>query len=101
MPLRAVVLAMTMAGLAGAVQARDLRPDEVDRLQGAGRLQQIERLDAAALAKHPGGRIESGEFEEEYGRYLYQVDLRDSQGLEWDIELDAASGDVLSDHRDD
>ena len=38
--------------------------------------------------------------EEEYGKYIYQVELRDPQGLEWDLELDAVSGQLLKDHQD-
>jgi len=40
------------------------------------------------------------ELEEEYGKYIYQVELRDPQGIHWDVELDAVSGQVLKDHQD-
>ena len=44
---------------------------------------------------------EETELEEEYGRYIYQVELRDAQNVQWDLELDATTGQVLQDHRDD
>jgi uncharacterized membrane protein YkoI len=28
------------------------------------------------------------------------VDLRDADGIEWDLELDATSGEVLKNHQD-
>jgi uncharacterized membrane protein YkoI len=39
--------------------------------------------------------------EEEYGRYIYQVEVRDAQGVQWDVELDATNGQVLKNQRDD
>ncbi len=92
----ASVIAMT----AGIAQARDLGPDEALRLRDAGTIVSFEKLNATAVAKHPGSTITETELEEEYGKYIYQVELRDPQGLNWDLELDAVSGAVLKDHQD-
>lgn len=94
-------LAIALAASATLAQARDLGPDEALRLRDAGTVKNFEQLNAAAQAKHPGAKIEGTELEEEYGRYLYQVELRDAQGVQWDVELDAVSGEVLKDHQDD
>lgn len=83
-----------------AVQARDLGPDEALRLRDAGTIQSFEKLNQTALAEHPGAKITDTELEEEYGRYIYQVELRDAQGVEWDIEIDAVSGKILKHHQD-
>jgi len=56
--------------------------------------------DAAALGKHPNGVIGETELEQEYGKYVYKVELRDGQGKQWDVDLDASSGAVLSDLED-
>ncbi|MNY47774.1 Peptidase propeptide and YPEB domain protein [compost metagenome] len=61
----------------------------------------FEKLNTAAIAKHPGSTVEETELEDEYGRYVYQVELRDAQGVQWDLELDATSGQILKDHQDD
>ncbi|NQD92414.1 peptidase [Pseudomonas sp. CrR25] len=98
------VAALTVAALtvaAGIAQARDLGPDEALKLRDAGTLQPFDKLNAAALALHPGGTLEETELEEEYGRYIYQVDVRDQQGLQWDVELDATNGQVLKNRQDD
>ncbi len=92
----ASVIAMT----AGIAQARDLGPDEALRLRDAGTIVSFEKLNATAIAKHPGSTITETELEEEYGKYIYQVEMRDPQGVEWDLELDAVSGAVLKDHQD-
>ncbi len=100
--MKSTLLLMSALSLAaGLAQARDLGPDEALKLREAGTIQSFDQLNAAALAKHPGAVVEETELEQEHGRYLYQVDLRDSQGVQWDVQLDATSGAVLQDHQDD
>ncbi|MOA25610.1 Peptidase propeptide and YPEB domain protein [compost metagenome] len=99
--LTALFAIATLAATAGIAQARDLGPDEALKLRDAGTIQSFEKLNAAALAKHPGGTINETELEEEYGRYIYQVELRDAKGVQWDLELDATSGEILKNHQDD
>ena len=53
------------------------------------------------LWEFPGGKVEDTELEQEHGRYVYQVELRDAQGVQWDVELDATNGQILQEHRDD
>ncbi|MCY1292288.1 Peptidase propeptide and YPEB domain protein [compost metagenome] len=98
--LTALFAAAAIAATA-AVQAHDLGPDEALRLRDAGTIQSFEKLNAAAIAKHPGSTVTESELEQEYGRYIYQVELRDPQGLRWDLELDATDGKILKDHQDD
>ncbi|MBC3366040.1 PepSY domain-containing protein [Pseudomonas sp. SWRI154] len=84
----------------GLAQARDLSPSEAQNLLDAGTIQPIEKLNAAALAKHPGATLTDTELEEEYGKYRYKVDLLDAEGIEWDLELDAVTGKELKNHQD-
>lgn len=98
--LTALFAASIIGMTASIAHARDLGPDEALRLRDAGTIVSFEKLNATALAKHPGARITETELEEEYGKYIYQVELRDPQGIEWDLELDAVSGQILKDHQD-
>lgn len=98
LPALFAVAALTVTGIA---QARDLGPDEALKLRDAGTIQSFEKLNAAAMAKHPGATVEDTELEQEHGRYIYQVELRDAQGVQWDLDLDASTGEVLQDQRDD
>lgn len=91
----------TLSLFGGLAQARDLGPDEALKLRDAGSIQPFEALNDAALALHPGGKIEESELEEEYGRYIYQLDIRDAQGVKWDVELDASSSQILNNRQDD
>lgn len=87
--------------LAGSIQARDLGPDEALKLRDSGTIQSFEKLNELALAQHPGGLIRDTELENEYGRYIYQLEVVDTKGVEWDLELDASSGEILKNHQDD
>ncbi|KAI2669451.1 MULTISPECIES: PepSY domain-containing protein [unclassified Pseudomonas] len=98
--LTALITASIIGMTASIAHARDLGPDEALRLRDAGTIVSFEKLNATALTKHPGSSITETELEEEYGKYIYQVELRDPQGLDWDLELDAVSGQVLKDHQD-
>lgn len=94
--MTAVALAMT----ANLLHAKDLGPDEVLRLKDSGVIQSFEKLNAVALAAHPGSTITDTELESEYGKYVYQVELRDTKGIEWDLELDAVTGQIYKNHQD-
>ncbi|WP_433736181.1 PepSY domain-containing protein [Pseudomonas putida] len=98
--LTALSIASLIGLTASLAHARDLGPDEALRLRDAGTIVSFEKLNATALAKHPGATVTETELKEEYGKYIYQIELRDPQGLEWDLELDAVSGQVLKDHQD-
>ncbi|WP_335944500.1 PepSY domain-containing protein [Pseudomonas sp. G166] len=98
--LTAFFIATLMALGAGLAHARDLNDDEARKLRDAGTILSFEKLNAIALAEHPGATLTDTELDEEYGRYIYQVDLRDAKGIEWDLELDAANGEVLKNHQD-
>ncbi|RJG14589.1 peptidase [Pseudomonas cavernicola] len=93
-------LVAALAFAAGIAQARDLGPDEALKLRDAGTILSFEKLNAAAIAKHPGATVEETELEQEYGSYVYQAELRDAQGVQWDVELDATNGQILKDHQD-
>lgn len=70
--LTALFAIATLSVAAGIAQARDLGPDEALKLRDAGTIQPFDKLNAAALGQHPGGKLEETELEEEYG--LLRVD---------------------------
>ncbi|MNE42135.1 Peptidase propeptide and YPEB domain protein [compost metagenome] len=98
--LTALFTASIIGLTASVAHARDLGPDEALRLRDAGTIVSFEKLNATALSRHPGSTVTETELEESYGKYIYQVELRDPQGIHWDLELDAVSGQILKDHQD-
>jgi uncharacterized membrane protein YkoI len=99
--LIALSAAASMAMVTSLAQARDIGLDEALQLQSAGKIKPVAELTAAALSQHAGGKAEYTELEEELGRLIYQVEVRDAQGVKWDVDVDAVSGQILKNKRDD
>ncbi|KOV08796.1 PepSY domain-containing protein [Streptomyces sp. XY533] len=74
--------------------------DEITKLVEGKTILSLDELKAKALAKHPGATTADSELENENGRYIFKVELRDQQDVEWDLALDAKTGEVLKDQRD-
>lgn len=55
---------------------------------------------AGTLEQKYGGRVTDLDFERGLLRYYYEIELRDMAGAEWDIEIDARSGELLYKQRD-
>ncbi|MFJ4145864.1 PepSY domain-containing protein [Pseudomonas sp. NPDC089734] len=98
--LTTLLTAATLMLPAGLAMARDVGPDEALRLRDAGTIQSFEKLNEHALAKHPGATITETELENEYGKYVYQVELRDTHGVHWDLKIDAVTGQIYKNHQD-
>ncbi|MCY1329254.1 Peptidase propeptide and YPEB domain protein [compost metagenome] len=98
--LTALFASTALVLAAGIAQAHDIGPDEALRLRDAGTIKNFEELNQAILARHPGGRVSDTELELEHGRYVYKADVTDPQGLEWDVRVDATTGQVVRDRRD-
>lgn len=98
--LTALFATAALALTANVAMAKDLGPDQAMKLVQENKIQSFEKLNAAALAKHPGATVTDTELEDAYGRYIYKVELRDAQNVEWDVDLDATTGAVLKDHQD-
>ncbi|MDX9875107.1 MAG: PepSY domain-containing protein [Spongiibacteraceae bacterium] len=87
--------------LAAAMTAHaDVPFDRIQQLVDAGTVQPMESLREIALQLHPNAEVIDEELDHEHGRYVYQVELRDSDNREWDIDLDASTGAVLE-HEED
>ncbi len=95
------VLPVVLGLGAGAVLADDdVRLDEAAKLMQEGTIQSFDTLNQKALAVR-AGQITDSELEREQGRYVYKLEIRDDQGAEWDVDLDATSGEVLRNKRDE
>lgn len=81
--------------------ARDISNDDASKLAASGKIQSFDKLNQLVLAQHPGATIHDYELEEERNGYVYQVEVTDAQGVEWDLELDAATGAILENDKDD
>ncbi|CAA0123664.1 Uncharacterised protein [Halioglobus japonicus] len=94
----AVILA---SGFFASIAIADVRVDEAVKLQQDGKIKPFETLNEIALKAHPGATITDTELEDKYGKYVYEVELHDADGQEWDVEIDATSGEILQTKQDD
>src|SRR5882757_6738852 len=83
------------SGLAEA--KKTVRPDEIAELQKSGKIASFEKLNQAALAKHPDGHITKTALSEKDDRYDYKVRISVPSGDSWNLKLDGGSAAVLTD----
>ncbi len=82
------------------VALADLSYTEARKLREGGQVLPEDRVVELVTKTRPG-EITSLELDRDFGRLVYEVEVRDAQGQEWDLELDAATGEVLGEQRDD
>ncbi len=64
------------------------------QLQKAAEILPLEEIHAKALAAKPGRIIES-DFEVKGTRFTYEIDILDEQGVFWEVEINAKTGEVV------
>ncbi len=96
----AMIAAVLLLGSTLAeAKKKSVRPDEIAELQKEGKVASFEKLNAAALAKHPGGHINDTSLSKRDDRYDYKVRIADDKGDNWNLKLDAGSATVLTDSK--
>jgi uncharacterized membrane protein YkoI len=93
-------LAVGMAAAPPTEARADDGHDLAKSLREAGDIQPLENLIADARTRHPGRVIEA-ELKRHDGRYHYEIEVLDDQGVVWSLRYDARSGELLRDSRDD
>ncbi|MNC82512.1 Peptidase propeptide and YPEB domain protein [compost metagenome] len=53
------------------------------------------------LKLHPGATITDSDLDNHFNSYEYEVELRDANNVEWDVDVNAATGEVLKNKKDD
>ncbi|MBV7545100.1 PepSY domain-containing protein [Pseudomonas sp. PDM26] len=97
--LTALLTAATLTFAAGLAQA-DVRVDEIPQLVKDGKIKSLEDLNKIALDLHPGATITKTELDNYFNGYEYEVELRDTKNVEWDVDIDASNGKVLKNKQD-
>ncbi|MEG0964997.1 MAG: PepSY domain-containing protein, partial [Pseudomonas sp.] len=98
--LTALFVTAALALSANVALAKDIPMHEVTKLVQDKTILSLDVLNAKALEKHPDATIKESELEDVYGRLVYKIDLRDTQNVEWDVDLDAKTGEILKDVQD-
>lgn len=88
---------VAVAGIWGAHEAGLIGHGEqatARKLQKAGEILTLEEIHAKALEAKPGRVIET-DFEVKGTRYTYEVDILDDQGVFWEVEINAKTGELV------
>lgn len=68
--------------------------DEARRLLERGEILPLETVLEHAR-RHRSGDVLEVELDEEHGRHVYEILLLDDRGRVWELELDAATGELI------
>ncbi len=100
--MRKLMILTLIAGLAILVNAAIADDDHMQarRLVEAGSIQPLEAI-IESVKKHHMGRILEVEFEQENGRYIYEIELLDSTGVVQKMEFDAETGEFIKTVREE
>ena len=95
-----LIAAFGVLGCAAQPLLADDDSHDAARLSKAGEILPLEKILEYARAEHRGKVLET-ELERKQGRYVYEVELLDEQGVVWEVKLDAKTGAVIKTKRDD
>lgn len=65
------------------------------RLQDAGTILPLETIIKKTTELYPGGRVVETDFDDDFNRHVYEVEIVDAEGVVWDMDIDATTGDVI------
>ena len=91
-----LAVALLSANAAGS----DIDQDEAQRLRQSGDILPLAEILDIAHTTRPG-RIIEVELERKRGRYIYEIELLDSDGQVWELKFDGASGALLEQELED
>ena len=97
---RLMMLSLGLVVSAGAFAA-DVPYAEQLSLQEKGVIKTFEGVKAGVLELHPNAVIHEVELDKTFLRYEYEIDLVDAQNVEWDVDVDAETGEILKNRIDD
>jgi uncharacterized membrane protein YkoI len=98
--LTAVFTAAALTLTAGLAQAKDVPVDQIPQLVKDGKIKPLEELNQIVLKLHPGATITDSDLDKHSTIYEYEVELLDADKVEWDVDLNAATGEVLKNKKD-
>jgi uncharacterized membrane protein YkoI len=89
------LLSLAVLGLVLALPLQAESDSERARLlKQQGKILPLEQVIAAAMAVKSGQILET-ELEEDDGRFVYELEILDEAGQVWELELDAATAELI------
>lgn len=98
--LQSLLLALSLIVVdAGSVQADDDH-NRARELRKSGEILPLETILAQVHANNMG-RVLEVELKNKHGRYVYELEIVDTQGMVWELVFDAHNGQQLKRERED
>jgi len=94
----AFIFIMSLILLAN-VQA-DVKQNKAIQLNHQGVIMSLQQIIDKATAIQPGNILET-DLDEEDGIYIYELEILDDNGLVWELEFNAQSGELLEIEQED
>lgn len=94
----AILLALGTASV--DIRAEASEAEQVRALTDSGAILPLEQILEKARQDFPGRVIEI-ELDREDGRHIYELEIVDPEGRVWELEMDAATGELLEKERED
>ena len=94
------VMVLVVLMLAAVFALADEDHLEARRLMESGSIQPLETILERVRAQRPG-RILEVELEEEDRRYVYEIELLDESGQVWELKMNAVTGEILEQEREE
>lgn len=95
-----LTLTAALIGATFTAFADDLGPDKAVELVEQGKIKHFRDLNAIAMGLYPGGRIIDTELEDHYGKFVYSLEVHSTDGRQWDVDIDAVTGEILKNRED-
>jgi uncharacterized membrane protein YkoI len=92
--MKKIVLALAAIMASGVVFA-DVSDSEAIKLRESGTIKDVKVLNDIAVKQYPGTTVESTELDLDNGIYVYDVDLVDANKADFNVKINAATGDVI------
>ncbi len=99
MALSAVGVVLGLGGCASQSAQEELTMAKIVDLQKTGSVQPFNQLNTDVIARHPGSEVAHAALDKEGERYLYQATLVDPNKMEWYVEIDAKTGEPVTDRQ--
>ena len=91
---------LTLGACSEWSNVEDLPVGTIANLQASGQVLPFNRLNSDVLARHPGSQVEHAALDKDGDHYVYQAELTDGNKMQWFVELDAKTGETLTDKQD-
>ncbi|MCI0508272.1 MAG: PepSY domain-containing protein [Gammaproteobacteria bacterium] len=100
MPNKFALIVVLYVWRPAAWAGKDIDQDDAKALRQQGVILPLEQVLQTAQRLHLGRVIEV-ELDKKRGRYIYEVEIADSNGRIWELKFDASDATLLSNERDD